>query len=383
MKNTGFLILFALLTLYSFHGTAQLAEYQLGLEDVVNYGLKNSLTIREAVLDQEQAEYKVGEVRSSGLPQVNGQGQFQNFPNLPTQLLPGEIIGQPGTQIPVQFGTEYTMSGTLKGTQLLYSQEFFTGLKAARSSKELYQMLKIQSEEDVIYQVSKGFYQALELQARIKVLDSNMTMLDKLEEIMKVQYENDVVTKTDYSRVKVNRANLATNLQALNIALEQQKNYLKLLIGMPIENELELKEPQDLEDITLSILQYQKQDPIQLQILDRQKALLVLNKKATNAGYAPTLALFGSQAWQAQRNEFNFFDSDQLWFQQTVWGLQLDVPIFDGLNKHYKSQQNKIDIDKLSLQQINAERQLDMQYENAKEQLTNSLASVEAQKYNR
>lgn len=383
MKNKNVIMLFAVVIASTLTVNAQQAVSTMGLKDVLAYGLKNSIAIQQTVLDKEQAEYKVGEVRSSGLPQIDAEGKFQNFPNLPTQLLPGEIVGQPGTQIPVQFGTEYTTSGTINASQLLYSQEFFTGLRAARSSRELYEMLKIQSEEDVIYEVSKAFYKVLELQAQIEVVDSNMAMLTKLETLMKAQYENDVVTKTDYSRVKVNRANLATNLQSLKTGIEQQTNYLKLLIGMPIQNEIVLQEPEGLEDVTLSSLQYEKLEPIELKILERQKALNVLNRKATNAGYVPTLALFGSQQWQAQRNEFNFFDSDELWFQQTVWGLQLNVPIFDGLSKHYKSQQNKIDIDKLSLQQINAERQLDMQYKNAREQLTNSLASVEVQKENK
>ncbi|MDZ7849185.1 MAG: hypothetical protein U5L96_22060 [Owenweeksia sp.] len=55
-------------------------------------------------------------------------------------------------------------------------------------------------------------------------------MLEQLEALTKVQYENDLVIKTNYNRVKVNKANLASNLQALKTGEEQQKNYLKLLM---------------------------------------------------------------------------------------------------------------------------------------------------------
>lgn len=384
MKNISLTILLTVVVILSpLMGKAQDSTYAFGLKEALEFGLKNSSAIRQSVLDQEQAGYKVGEVRSSGLPQITGEGQFQNFPNLPTQLLPGEIIGQPGTQVPVQFGSDYTTSGTIKLSQLLYSQEFFTGLKAAEGSRELYKLMKIKSEEDVIYQITNAFYQTLQLQSQIGILDSNMVMLSKLEKLLKSQYENDLVTKTDFSRVKVNKANLSTKLQSLKTSFEQQKNYLKLLMGMPIENSLSLIEPQGLQEVSLSTLALQKADPVQLRILEKQQSLTELQKKSIQAAYVPTLALFGQQSWQAQRNEFNFFDGSQPWFQQTVIGLQLQIPIFDGLNKRNRVQQTRIDVEKLSEQRNLAQRQLDMQFENASQQLTNSMASVKVQEENR
>ena len=112
----------SILSVLSLKLSAQQEQYQFNLQEVLQFGLQNSIEIRQAVLDQKDADYQIGEVRSSGLPQIQANGQLQNFPNLPTQLLPGEIIGQPGTQIPVQFGTPYTMSGGVEASQLLYNQ---------------------------------------------------------------------------------------------------------------------------------------------------------------------------------------------------------------------------------------------------------------------
>lgn len=363
--------------------SAQAPEFRFSLQEAVKEGLENNVDILRAQLDQQNADYQVGEVRSTGLPQIKGTGQFQNFPNRPTQLLPGEIVGQPGTQIPVQFGTNYTLSGGLEASQLLYNQQFLTGLQAARSSKELYQLLKVKTEEDIIYQISLSFYSALDVQAQIEVLESNRAMLQQLEELTQVQMENDLVTKTTLNRVKVNRVNVESKLQALKTWEEQQKNHLKLLIGLPMDASLELQEPEDLENLALTSLQNKKEEPVQLEILNKQKALYTLNRKSIQAGYFPTLAAFAQQSWQAQRNEFNFFDNNQPWFQQTILGLSLQVPIFDGLNKHYRVQQSKVDIQKLELEQYRARRSLDMQFENTREQLINGLASVEAQRDNK
>lgn len=363
----------------SFSISAQEQEYNFSLQEALTYGLENSLSIRQASMDQDIAEGQIGEIRSSGLPQINGEGQFQNFPNLPTQLLPGEIIGQPGTQIPVQFGTDFTMSGTLKLSQLVYNQQFFTGLKAAKSSRELYQQLRLKTEEDVILAIAQSYYQILETEAQKSVLESNVDRLNQIELLLTAQYENELVTKTDLSRIKVNKVNLETNLKSIQTGIEQQYNYLKLLIGMPMDQQLRIKDPGNLDLVELNNRNSERETPVELMILSTQQELNTLNKKQINAGYAPTLSVFGQQMWQAQRNEFDFFKSGRPWFQQTVIGVQLQVPIFDGLQKHYKVQQVKIEHEKLKLQQTEAERQLDMQLQNAREQYKNSLISVRAQ----
>lgn len=119
-----------------------------------------------------------------------------------------------------------------------------------------------------------------------------------------------------------------------------------------------------------------------MQLLNKETELNMLNKKAIQGEYYPTLSLFGQQTWQAQRNEFNFFENNQAWFQQTVVGVKLSVPIFDGLYKHSRVQQSQIDIQKLELDQINTKRQLNVGYENARAELVNTIKSVEAQKAN-
>ncbi|TNE78862.1 MAG: TolC family protein [Bacteroidetes bacterium] len=362
---------------------AQSPDSALNLQAVLQYGLANSLSIRQAANDLQKTEYQIKEIRSSGLPQLSAEGQFQHFVNRPTQLLPGEIIGQPGTQIPVQFGTNYNVSGTIKASQLLYNQELISGLRIAESSRELYRLLKIKTEEDAVYQISVAYYQCLQLEAQLSVLDSNLQMLDKMSELLKLRVENSMVTKTDLNRIRVQRANLLNQRNQLETGMQQQGNYLKLLIGMPIQDTLTLKEFVSDSTAHLTSLEQASAKVVDLKILEKQMLIEQQSRQAIQAGYYPTLALFGQQAWQAQRNEFDFFQGNQPWFQQTLWGLSLQVPIFDGGTKHYKVQQSKIASYTLDLKYLNAQRQLDMAQENAKKQLINSMEAVQVQKENK
>lgn len=383
MKNKINLILSSFFVLIlSQVSLAQGSSQTFSLKEALNYALTNSIAIQKSILDQEQADYAVSEVRSQALPQLNGNGDFNYYPNIPTQLLPGEIIGQPGTQVPVQFGTDFTLSGGVELSQKIFDQSVITGLKAVKTSEELYTLLKIQTDEDVIYQVSNAYYQVLELQAQINALDSNIVKMRELENLMHEQYENEIVTKVDYSRIKVNRTNMETTLQSLETSEEQQKNLLKVLMGMTVSDEIALVATTDMQETSLRSLQYNKNRPIEIQLIEKEIELNVLNQKNIKAGYYPTLSGFASQSWQAQRNEFNFFNSNDPWFQQTVVGLRMSIPIFDGFYKKSKVQQSKIDIKKLELDQLNTNRNLDVRYLNAREALVNSIKSVSAQKEN-
>ncbi|MFZ1618086.1 MAG: TolC family protein, partial [Flavobacteriales bacterium] len=119
------------------------AQESLGLKAILKQALEHNTQVRKAAMDQDAARYKVGETRADGLPQISAQADLNYYPSLATQLLPGEIIGQPGTQVPVQFGTKYNATLGGKVTQMLYDQRFLTGLQAAKRSAELYEMLHL------------------------------------------------------------------------------------------------------------------------------------------------------------------------------------------------------------------------------------------------
>jgi outer membrane protein TolC len=206
--------------------------------------------------------------------------------------------------------------------------------------------------------------------------------MEALIEIVNSQYENDLVMKTELNRLKVNLSNLKTQVRGTDIAYERSLNYLKILMGMSMDTEIEVKE-EKLDNLSMTALGADSETPTDISILQKQKSLQALSVSNVKAGYVPQLSAFAQHSWQALRNEFNLFDSDQPWFASTIVGLQLSVPIFDGFQKHHKIQQEKIALEKLEIDIRNTEQMLNMQEINAKRQLQNSFDAVAAQKENR
>ena len=121
MRLKYFIILIGLIAaLPSRAQQADSISYNLSLKEAIDYAQTHQSAILNAKLDQEIAKNTVRQTIGIGLPQISGNANFQDFIKVPTNLLPGEFFGQPGTQVPVQFGVKYQSLVGLDLNQLIF-----------------------------------------------------------------------------------------------------------------------------------------------------------------------------------------------------------------------------------------------------------------------
>ena len=109
---------------------------QLSLADAINYALEHKADAEKARLDVQKGELEIAETKASALPSLAISGNTNYNPLLQENVLPGEIFGQPGTNVKVAFGQKWTSTFTAQVNQTIFNQAVFTGLKAARSTRE-------------------------------------------------------------------------------------------------------------------------------------------------------------------------------------------------------------------------------------------------------
>lgn len=358
----------------------------LTLQEAVKYAVANNETVKKAALDEQSADYKIKEIKGSGLPQLSANGNVTAFPALATQLLPGELAGQPaGTYIPVQFGTKYNTTGGLQLQQLIFRKSFFVGLEAAATTRDLYALRKQMSEEQVIYNVSSAYLQLLQTREQFNTIDANYKRLEQLEKILDLQYRNDVATKVQLNRVTVSKVNLENTRQTLNADFEQQKNALKFFMGMPMDQDFALAEATPVLNtpvLASADASAVLAERIDFKLLQTQKNLYQLNVKNIQSGYYPSVSAIGNFNYNAQRNEFNFLDTNQPWFKAVSIGLQLNVPLFDGFQRRNQIRQAQVEVDKVNQDISQLTRNTQMGLLNAQTQMQTSLSSIQAQERN-
>ncbi len=357
----------------------------LGLDECIRLGLSNNLQVAQADLDIERSRQFAREQVASAYPQVNISSQFTDNLRLAQVILPGEIFGQPGTFLPVQFGVKYTINNTAQLTQVVFNQSVFTGLKAADESVDVSVLAAQRTREQVAYEIAALYYSAQINQVQKRIVEANLNQLDSLMQITELTVQAGTGMAIDVNRLKVNKTNLLTQRANLEQAFDQQVNLLRLQMGLAPDAPLAISEEVGVESWMMEAMA--DPDPLrstEIQLLDKQITMNEYNVRIIRQSHVPTLAVFANGSLQAQSNEFNFWENtDEKWFSAVAIGASLNIPVFDGFRRSSQLRQAEIDLLKAQQQAGNARDAYSIQFDNADARLTTSRAATKAQQDNR
>lgn len=347
------------------------------LKQAIEFAKQNNSNIKIANLNSELRDKKVKEQIGSGLPQINFAGSLQNNLKIGTMLLPGALLGSSQEFIPVEFGTKYNLSAGVHLTQKVFDYSFWVGLDAAKLSNQISEQHIVKTEEDITYSVAVAYYSALVIQKQIENLKTILEASERTLNSIELKFENGMVKKIDVDRIKVSYNNTRSQAQQAELNYKQSLNYLKYAMGVPVESAITLSDSisekipgQFFDALHTNDKVYENR--IDYRILKTNLSLYEAEKSNNIASYLPTLSFFADYSYQAQRSEFNFFDSDKEWFNSSSIGLTLSLPIFTGFQNYAKVQQSNISIQiaeenlKLSEQAITVEvSNFEIQYRSA------------------
>ncbi|MFV8464129.1 TolC family protein [Flavobacterium sp. LB1P62] len=358
----------------------------LTLKDAISYALENKADAKKAKLKVENSEYQIQEVRSRALPEISANGGLTYNPILQTTFLDGGSFGgEPGSTVKLNFGQKWNSTAGLSLTQTLFDQSVFTGLKAARSTREFYQINDQLTEEQVIERVANNYYQVYVQRQRLNVLDSNYVNTNKVKTIIKGQFDNGLAKKIDLDRILVKISNINTQRQQVLNAVQLQENALKFYIGMPIETKISI--PQSEFQVTPQALSEvpNTESRTEYLLLKKQEQLLMFQKKADEAAYYPTLSLSAGYNYigQGPKMPWGAKPADGVyWSDYSSIGLNLKVPIFKGFSTRAKVRQADVNLRSLKEDIKDTKLSLDLAYENANIQINNSIITISNQKEN-
>jgi outer membrane protein TolC len=167
------------------------------LKEAIDYAQSHQVSVQNAIIDEEIAKNTVKKTIGIGLPQVNGNVNFQDFLVVPTSLLPGEFFDKPGTQVPVRFGVQYQSSIGIEVSQLLFDGSYLVGLQASKTFKELSNKSLKRSRIETAVAVTKAYYSVLVSNEQLSLLDANISRLKKSLNDTQALFANGFVEKID------------------------------------------------------------------------------------------------------------------------------------------------------------------------------------------
>jgi outer membrane protein len=360
--------------------------YNFSVQECINYAYEHQDSVINAKLDIKSAEYKVKETTGIGLPQVSGTATFQDYLKIPTTLLPGEIFGQPaGTFIPVQFGVKYQSSVGASADQILFDGSYLVGLKASKTYKELSIRNHTRTQIQVNVSVTKAYYQVLVSNEQLRLVNANIKQLKQQFDETVAQNKQGVVEKIDVDRISVQYNNLVTSRENTIRSLALNYQVLKFQMGMPIENNLSLKDK--LEDIKMDDTADLAADTsfyhnrIEYNLAETGIELKKLDLKRQKSQYLPTLKANATYTSSYQNNSFGSLY--KMNFPSSYVGLTLNIPIFNGWQRLNQVRQSKIAVLKSQNDLENSKNGLKLEANRANVTYINGLQSLNNQKRNR
>ncbi|MBP5999965.1 MAG: TolC family protein [Sediminibacterium sp.] len=365
---------------------AQTTVHAFSLADAVSYAQKNNVQVKNALLDIDIQTQTNREIAAAALPSVNTSLSGTNFLTIPTSLLPGQIFGgAAGTFIPVQFGTKYNSTYGANFNQLLFDGQVFIALQARATSLDWKKKGAALTEENIKANIYKIYYQLAASKTQLNILDANIERLQKLANDAAAMYKNGFAEKLDVDKVNVQLNNLQTEKLKANNSVTIGFMGLKMLMGMPIKDSLVLTDVINESSLSTDVLvenDFQYDVRKDYQYLTTVKKMSQFNVKRYQLSYLPTISINGSYTKNAQRTKFDFFDNNGNWFKTSLIGLNINLPIFNGMSTVAKIKRAKLELEQVDNQLSAMKNNIDNELSQSKLNYMSSVATVNFQKKN-
>jgi len=381
-------------------------QHAFSVQQAVDYAKKNSVQVKNLLLDVQLQEETNKQVTSSAYPQLSGRMGTTYNPNIAVQSFPDFISlatygvlqkegvadgsGRPITVpndiglIRAQFGTKWIANAGFDLSQILFDGQVFVGLQARATTMEWARKNVEVTEELIKANVYKVYYQLVVSKTQIGLLDANIERLQKLQHDTHEMYKNGFAEKLDVDKIDVQIANLQTEKKRVENQITSGNLGLKLLMGMPMKEGLVLTDTLSDSQIKSGILEassYNYNDRKEMQYAELGKRLNEYNIKRYNLSQIPTVSLSGSWSKNAQRNEFNFFGKGD-WYTFSNISLNVSVPIFKGFYTRSKIQEAKLTLKKTENQIESLKLSIDNEVETARINFKTAIEAMDYQKQN-
>ena len=392
-----------------FSGYAQKTKMMLSLDEAIQIALKNSYNTKASKNNVLSAKETVWETTATGLPQINATINYQNFIKQPVSLLPAAAFDNtssvvetvedyfgiqanrdpaaPEGFIPVVFGTQQNINASVTLTQLLFDGSYLVGLQASRAYLKISEQANEKTELLTREAVINAYGTVLVTEKSVDILKGNLKILEKNLNDAKKIYENGFNEQEDVEQLEITYGTLKNQLSNMERMKEIAYQMLNLALGTSTNTSLTLTDSLDSlaeTHINLELISqsFNLSNHIDLKIAenDRESKRLMMQLEKSKA--LPSLSAFVNYGKQAFSDTFTFFRGNQQWFDSSLMGVSLNVPIFSSLGRKAKTAQARIALETADVRLEETKQRLSLLAEKAKNEYQLSIENYTTAKRN-
>jgi len=344
--------------LFGFGLTGQAQSKQWTLEECVRYALENNITVKLSELDVKNADIDKRAALGNYLPSVNGTASHSWNIGLNQDVTTGILRNQT---------TQYSSVGLNAGVDIYKGLQNQNTMRKAKLTiiASQYQLLKMQ--EDISLNVASAFLQILSNKEDLKVKKEQLLIDEKRftrsEEMVNAGtiprgdlFDLKATVATDKQNIAVSENNLLISKLSLAQLLQ-----LKEFADFDVVDDTNVKDENNiLSQTPVEIYNRAKETRTELKLAQTNLEIAEKNVSIAKGAYQPTLSGFYGFNTRASYSDQVRLDAsgnpytvgpDPI-FQQFSdnkghnFGLQLNVPIFNGFSVKNNVERNKVSLEK-------------------------------------
>ncbi|NOY47790.1 MAG: TolC family protein [Chlorobi bacterium] len=383
-KKIPFLFIF----LYSIIGFSQESNNRFSLQEAIDYALENNRTSKNAALDVEAAKQRKWETISTGLPQINASIGYNKWLQQQLSLIPAEFFGgNQGEFVEIAFGTKQSINARITLEQKIFDGSYLVGLQSAKVFLDISKNAKEKTDLEVRKAVINAYGNVLLAEESVFILERNEAVLLKnLYETTKI-YENGLGEEESVEQLQITLSSIQSSLKnasRLKVIAHQMFN---ITLGLDLNTDTQLTD--DLQGLTsqnivLSLLNADEdvENTVDYQIAENDKISKELLLKLEKSKALPTINAFVNGVYDGYNDNFKFFKKEQQWLGSSLFGLNVNIPIFSSLGRTAATQRAKINLEKAKEDLTETEQKLKLQIASAKSDYQFAIEDYENKKQN-
>ncbi|MCZ4317895.1 TolC family protein [Aequorivita viscosa] len=382
------LLIFSFITTVTFGFSQQQQDYRFSLQEAVTFALDSNYTSINARRDIAKAIKQKWETTAQGLPQIDGNISYQNNLKQPVTLIPSEFGGgEPGTFTPVTFGTKQNANAVATLNQLIFDGSYLVGLQAAKAFLRFSENANEKTRLEVRKGVINAYGSVLLAQELVAIFEKNKTNLeDNLFETRKI-FENGLTEEESVEQLEITLLDIETQLNNARRSQKTAKQMFNLALGIDVETPVTLTDNLDQladNNISLALLnaQLNLEENVDYKIAYNLTEQRYHEMRLEKSKYLPRLSAFVNYGTSANSNDFSFFNGDQKWYQSSVLGVSLNIPIFSSGMRSASTQRAQIALDQAKTDFEQSKQQIKLDLTSARSNYQFAIENYENSKKN-
>ena len=362
-------------------------ENHFSLTQALDYALAHNAQMINASRDVQAAYAQKWATIATGLPQVSAESSYQNQLKRPVSLLPGEFFGgEPGTYVPITFGQKQQMSISATLNQKIFDGSYIVGVQAIKTFIEISANAKQKTELEIRKAVVNAYGSVLLLDQSMAIINDNLSVLK--QNILETQqlFQQGFAEEEQLEQLEITLLQLESQKRNTLQLQSITKQSFNLLLGRDLTAAFTLTE--DLEALAAQHLMKQPKEDFLLEnsvdyrIAFNQKEQKRLELKLEKSKYLPTLGAFVNYSTNAFGNTFEFFNSSQDWYDASILGLNLNIPVFSSFMKRSNTKIKKLQFEQSLTLLDQKAKQANLEFQQAKSQFELDVATYNSSKLN-